>query len=226
MNESDNGRKIAAITLIGLGALFLLGQVFNFSFFGALWPLIVVLPGLAFLYGAWRGDKNAAGMAVPGAIITGLGGILFYQNITNHWESWAYAWTLFPVFLGLGLTFAGRRNGDQNAYRTGQGFVRWGSIAFLIGASFFELLIFNRGGVFGTLALPLLLIGLGVLLLFRRGEPSAFEKVKRDPTVLVGPRNTNARSNGQSPSASDELRRQIDAALSEDEPGDDKPKNS
>jgi hypothetical protein len=51
------------------------------------------------------------------------------------------------------------------------------------------------------------------------------EKSKRGPTVLVGPRDVNLRSNGQSPSASDELRRQIDAALSEDEPGDDKPKN-
>src|SRR5687767_10207750 len=99
MIQQDRGRTITAVGLIGLGILFLLGQVFGFSLFSVLWPFFVILPGAAFLYGAFTGGKNAAGLAVPGSVITGTGLILLYQSLTNHWESWAYAWTLYPVFV-------------------------------------------------------------------------------------------------------------------------------
>ena len=108
MNE-----KVGAAALIGLGVLFLLGQMFSMDIFGLGWPLFVMLPGLAFLFFAIRGDANAAPLAVPGAIVTGTGAILFYQNFTGHWESWAYAWALYPVFLGLALTFMGERTRNQ-----------------------------------------------------------------------------------------------------------------
>src|SRR5215813_518898 len=112
----ERGRAIGAVTLIGLGLLFLLGQILNVSIFSFLWPFFVIIPGAAFLYFAITGGKNTAGLAVPGTVVTGTGLILLYQSLTNHWESWAYAWTLYPVFVGLALTFMGRRMGDSGTY--------------------------------------------------------------------------------------------------------------
>lgn len=212
--QQDRGRAITAVGLIGLGILFLLGQVFGFSLFSVLWPFFVILPGAAFLYAALRGGKQAAGLAVPGSVITGTGLILLYQSITNHWASWAYAWTLYPVFVGLALSFMSERTGDENLGKVGRGLVRWGGIAFLGAAAFFELVLFGGGGVFGGLAAPLLLIGIGALMLLGKGLGGG-RKSKND-TISY------SRSKAKytfSAAVNDDLQRKIDAALAEaDEP--------
>jgi hypothetical protein len=50
---------------------------------------------------------GAPGMAIPAAIVAGIGGILYYQDLTGDWESWAYMWTLIPGFVGVGTVLAG-----------------------------------------------------------------------------------------------------------------------
>jgi hypothetical protein len=213
MNQSnrDVGRTLPAVILISLGVLFLFGQIFSFNFFGTVWPFLVVIPGLAFLYFAISGGRGTVGLAVPGAIITGTGAILFYQNITNHWESWAYVWTLYPVFVGMALTYIGQRTENPDAHRAGQGLVRWGLIAFVGAWAFFELIIFNGGGALGNFLLPALLIGVGVWLLFRRNTPSRRKVYTVD--VPAKPKNTNGHY------TNDDLQAKIDAALAEpDEP--------
>jgi len=65
----------------------------------AQWPLIVVGLGLL-TFGAGLGNKDRR--LVSGAIMTGIGGILFYQNQTGDWKSWAYLWALIPGFAGIG----------------------------------------------------------------------------------------------------------------------------
>ncbi len=155
---------IAAYLLIGLGAFFLIAPSLGFSFFGTLWPFLIILPGAGFLYAAHNGGKNASGLAIPGAVVTGTGAILFYQNITGHWASWAYAWTLYPVFLGLALKYMGQRTGSENEIKAGDGFVRYGLMAFVIFALIFEVLIFNGGRL-----LPFLLIGAGLFMVWRGG---------------------------------------------------------
>jgi hypothetical protein len=218
-SQQDIGRRIGAVVLIGLGLLFLLGQTLRFDIFGFGWPFFVILPGLAFLYFAVRGDANAAPLAVPGAIVTGTGAILFYQNITGHWESWAYAWSLYPVFLGLALTFIGERARNPNTANVGRGFVRWGSIAFVALWAIFELAIFASNRAFGNYLLPLVLIGVGVWLLMRGSlRGGGLEKPKRDDSVFTGPRVVVSKpKNGYSPTASEKLRQEIDAALAEDD---------
>jgi hypothetical protein len=229
MNQTqpDGGRRIGAYVLIAFGLFFLLAQVFDFSIFVALWPLLVILPGVPFLYAAYNGGKGQAGLIVPGSIISGTGLILLYQNITGHWESWAYAWLLYPVFLGLALQFMGRRTGDQGTYDTGSGFVRYGGTAFLVGAAIFELMIFG-GGFLGGLALPALLICLGAFMLFRnRPSVSRSVKVKNDD-LFTGARvvSVGSRNNGYSPALDPDLQRKIDAALAEEDDADEeKPKN-
>jgi hypothetical protein len=229
--QQDRGRAIAAISLIGLGGLFLLDQLFNISIFSILWPFFVIVPGAAFLYFALTGGKNTVGLSVPGSVVTGTGLILLYQSLTGHWESWAYAWTLYPVFVGLALTFMGNRTGDQNVHNTGRGLVRWGGVAFIVAAALFELLIFNGGGFLGSLALPILLVGLGAWMLFGKGIRGSgirnFGKPKNDEFVFNGPRVVTTRPRyGSSSVINEDLQRKIDAALAEDDEPEVKPKDT
>lgn len=226
---AQSGRNtVGAVVLIGLGVLFLIGQTFGinlWSIFNVSWPVFVLVPGVIFLALALMGDRKMSGFIFPGTIVTGTGLILWYQNMTGNWESWAYIWTLYPVFVGLGLMYTGHRTGNERAVHTGRSAVTFGVVAFLVGAAFFELLIF--GGNIGVVrwALPLGLIGLGAFLLVSGRVPALTTGSKRkNEPVFTGARDvsTKARSNGRL-SPSDELQRQIDEALAEDDPRDPKP---
>ena len=205
--EQNAGRNTAAIILIGLGVVFLLGQIFDFTLMGAFWPLLVMLPGLPFLYFAYRGSAKTAGLAVPGAMITGTGAILFYQNLTGHWESWAYIWTLYPVFLGMALVLIGRRTDNRSTFEVGNGFVKWGSIGFIGLWILFEFFLFGGQSALMNILLPLALIGAGALLLLRSRTP--------EHATMEKPKTDGKARNGCRKSYSEDLQDQIDAALAE-----------
>ena len=202
------GRNTAALSLIGLGVLFFLAQITGFGFLGMLWPFFVIVPGAIFLYFAITGDASKAGLAVPGAMITGTGAILFYQNLTDHWASWAYIWALYPVFLGLALVFVGRRTGNKRTLHTGDGFVKWGLLAFIGLWALFELFIFGGNSQIITVLVPLALIGAGIVLLTRNRSGH-----KPKSPLAEKPKNVN----GHRESHSERLQKQIDSALAEDD---------
>lgn len=160
-NNQISGRVIAGAILIGLGTIFLISSLLPGFSFWSLWPFFIIVPGGLMLLPALRGDRQTAGLAVPGTIITGTGVILLYQNITGHWGSWLYVWTLYPAFLGFGLWLTGRNNNDPEAKRTGKKFMTGGIGAFILLALLFGLC---SGGFSWW---PLLLIGLGAWLLLR-----------------------------------------------------------
>ena len=205
---TNTGRTTTAMIFIGVGVAFLLAQFVGGSFLSLLWPLFILVPGVAFLFFATQGEGKQVGLAVPGAMITGTGAILFYQNLTNHWGSWAYVWALYPVFLGLALVFIGRRTGNENALHTGDGFVKWGLIGFIGLWAFFELLIFGGNNFLVTTVVPLALIGAGVFMLMRGRKR---EKMKF--TYSDKPKSTN----GHRKTYSENLQDKIDAALAEDD---------
>lgn len=204
MTGNINNRNAMGIGLIGLGVLFLFAQITGFSFFGLLWPLFVLLPGAAMLYAAYNGDRNTDGLAVPGAIITGTGAILFYQNLTGHWSSWAYIWALYPAFVGAALVFIGRRHGNESTERTGDGLVKWGLIAFVGLWALFELFIFGGNSWLVSTILPLALIGVGIYLLVRNNS--------KDKYKVAYSRSGNGHRKNE-----DSLQDKIDAALAEDD---------
>lgn len=120
------------------------------------WPLIIVGIGALFLMGALLGTPP---LAVPGATVTGIGLLLSYQNTTGNWESWAFAWTLIPGFVGLGvMLMAALDPGKRGQIRDGARLVLISLILFAIVGGLF--------GVFGQFW-PILLILGGILLLFR-----------------------------------------------------------
>ena len=190
MMAQTQRNTFGAVLLIGLGILFLIGQIFNINLWemvGFSWPALVLIPGVIFLALAFTGDRKVAGFAFPGTIITGTGAILWYQNVTDNWQSWAYVWTLYPAFAGLAMMFVGLRNADKKAYGVGRAMVNYSLIAFLAFAAFFELFIFHANGALTGWLLPLALIVVGgyMLLSGRSGLP---QKRKFEASSFSSPR--------------------------------------
>jgi len=140
------------------------------------WPWWVIGVGLLFLLMAVV--LRAPGMVVPAAIIAGIGGILYYQNATGDWESWAYAWALIPGFAGVGVILMGLFEGRfLHGLKEG------------INAVLFSLFMF---GVFGSFLggpailsqlWPVLLIGLGLWILLtgmRRPQKTVVEEAPKE----------------------------------------------
>lgn len=122
------------------------------------WPLAVIGAGLLLLLLAIL--AGAPGLAVPASIVTGIGGLLWWQNATDNWGSWAYAWTLIPGFVGIGIILTALLEGRSN-FREGMGMILTSLVLFVIFGTFL-------GGIplFGQFW-PVLLILVGVWLLVR-----------------------------------------------------------
>ncbi|MDQ3396862.1 MAG: hypothetical protein M3511_03680 [Deinococcota bacterium] len=173
--------------LIVLGAAFLLAQLTGLDIGRYGWPLFVILPGLALFAGMVMGGKAAAPLAIPASIVTTVGLILFYQNVTGRFETWAYAWALiFPTAIGLGTLIQGWWSADARLEERGRQLGTLGLTVFFGFAFFFEIILnFSgmAGGALSRFAGPVLLIAGGVLLLMRRNpqEPEAAEGFAAEP---------------------------------------------
>ena len=163
-NRSNIGALIGGAVLIAFGVLSLAGQVFKFLNWGFVWPFIVIGVGALFFVAMFAGGKQIAGFAIPGSIIGGVGLILLFQNITHHWESMSYFWTLIIMFVGVGIYIMGMYGGDANHKQSGLRVMKIGLILFIIFGAFFEM-IFSS---FGNIIFPVLLIILGAYLVLNR----------------------------------------------------------
>lgn len=108
--------------LVGIGILFLLGQIFHIKLGRFMWPFYIIIPGvLLFIFALTSPSRVGEPLAVLSSSITMVGLILLYQNITNHWASWAYAWTLItPTSIGLGQLIYGSTNDNEITIKTGK----------------------------------------------------------------------------------------------------------
>lgn len=164
MDESRKSSLVFGVLLVLVGAVFLIVQLvpglketINWA---SAWPLIIVGIGVAFLVGAVVG--GVPGLAVPAAIIGGIGGLLWYQNATDSWDTWSYAWALIPGFVGVGIILSGILSGNIREALTGGGWLILISLVmFFIFGSF--LGGFEQFGAYW----PVLLIVLGVMILLR-----------------------------------------------------------
>ena len=162
------GSLIGGAILIGLGLLALVSEIFGrLDFWGTFWPFIIIGVGGLFFAGMFLGGKSAAPLAIPGTIIASIGLMLFVQNLTGHFESWAYGWTVIVFSVGLGIFIMGLWSGDTSQRRGGTGVMRVGAILFIIFGVFFEGLIFRSFG-FSNFIVPVALILLGLYLVIKR----------------------------------------------------------
>ena len=163
--------------LIVLGLVFFASQQLNIDIGEATWPFYVILPGIA-LATLGLTQRRGSGLTIAGSVVTMVGLVLLYQNATNHWESWAYAWALVgPGGSGIGMLLYGTRSGNPKMARDGFWAILTALGLFAVGLVFFEGVL----GISGERlplpqwVLPVSVIAIGVLLLLRgltyRGRP-------------------------------------------------------
>jgi len=160
MDSRRRSSLAAGLVLILLGAWFLASQWVPALRIWVSWPLIIVGVGaLLLIIGLATG---VPAMAVPACIVGGIGGLLYWQNSTGNWESWTYAWTLIPGFVGVGTILSGLLGGEtRQSVRGGLWLVAISLAMFAFFGSFLGGL--NLLGPYW----PALLILLGLLLLVR-----------------------------------------------------------
>jgi len=173
MRRNQSARIVGGILVILLGLYLLLIQFYpDLKIFESFtWPMLMIGGGILMLFLGLLGGNP--GMAVPAAVVSGIGLILYYQNETGDWASWSYMWALIPGFAGVGGIVAGLL-GDRprKSILDGITLIIISGIMFLIFGSFF-----------GGLDLlgdywPVLLILLGFWILisyFLRGKRSKSE---------------------------------------------------
>ncbi|MEA3349907.1 MAG: hypothetical protein U9Q82_04725 [Chloroflexota bacterium] len=160
MNRKTRSNLTFGILLILVGGWFLAVQMvpgLNWFWKILSWPMIIIGVGVfLLLLGLMLGE---AGMAIPACIVGGIGGLLYWQNATGNWESWSYAWSLIPGFVGVGLMLASiLGEGGRDSFRVGA----W--------MAFISLIVFSIFGAFYGIAVlhtywPVLLIAFGVWIL-------------------------------------------------------------
>lgn len=178
MNRSTRSQLGLGLILILLGAWFLATRLvpdlgrWAAQFTGGSWP-VVIAGGIILLIGILVGSP---GLAVPAAIVAGIGGILVYVDQYGDPGDWAFLWTLIPGFVGIGQILEGLLSGN---FRRG---LRHGSDALI--ASLFLFLIFTaifgRWDLLSGYAPAVLMIVFGLVLLVRglmrgRREPDSGE---------------------------------------------------
>jgi hypothetical protein len=160
--------------LILIGFLLFVMQILNIhiAIGSAFWPFFVIVPGvLLFSTSLTNSGKEGERLAILGSIVTMVGLLLLYQNSTDHWENWAYTWALImPTAVGVGQLLYGSLKHQQELVKGGARLMIIGSVIFLVGFFFFEVVIgiggfgFYRFGL-ARFSWPILLIGVGGLVI-------------------------------------------------------------
>jgi hypothetical protein len=157
------------IVFVVVGLFFLLVRLANVDLGAYGWPLFIVIPGLTLLIVGFV--SLGTGAAIPGGILTMVGLVLAYQNSSGNWASWVYVWPLVaPGGVGVGLFLQGMRDRNQGLIKQGRSLIVIAFLIFMIGFVFFESILHLTGtdyGLFGKVALPGLLVVIGVALLVR-----------------------------------------------------------
>lgn len=132
---------LMGIGMIAIGIAFLVLQQLELDIGEQGWPLFVIAPGIA-LITLGLTLPQGSGLVVGGTVTTIIGLILLYQNSTDHWESWAYAWALAaPTGPGLALILYGALRGQPRLVSQGMWPVGIGLALFGAGFVFFEQLV-------------------------------------------------------------------------------------
>lgn len=162
MNRQGRTQFVLGLVLILLGAWFLADR--SLPAFHDLvgrymeWPFSLVSIGVGLLLlGLVLG---APGMAVPAAIVAGIGGIFYYFDRVGDYSDW-YMWLLVPGFVGVGSVLAGLLGENtRHNVRRGLNLMVISAVLFLVFSS--VLGGWDRMGSYGP-AILIILLGLWLL---------------------------------------------------------------
>jgi len=165
--QAPPGAVLGAV-LIFIGLAFLAVRYLDVFQGADVWPLFIIGPGVALLVlGLFLPNL---GMLVGGSVVSTVGLVLAWQNMTGRWESWAYAWALVgPTASGVGSFLGGLRTGNPRLRDAGMWQIAVGLALFAGFYLFFEQVIGLSGDPLPLpeWVMPAALIGIGVLILLR-----------------------------------------------------------
>lgn len=166
-NQLSTSPMAIGIFLIGLGVILILFNVLDINYGQFAWPFFIIVPGiLIFAVALFVEESLGRVLIIPGSLIAITGIILLYQNTSNHWESWSYAWALVaPAGIGVGFFIFGSIKRQTDMVKSGTQMLIIGLVLFVVGFVFFELVIGISGFGLGSYGWPLVIIGLGILLI-------------------------------------------------------------
>lgn len=162
MRKRGRTQLALGILLILLGAWFIAQRTFpdlaSFAERFSDWPFTVIGVGiLLFLLALIIGEP---GLAVPAAIVSGIGGLFYYFEYIGEWSDW-YMWMLVPGFAGLGTVLLGLL-GENTRHNIKQGLntMVFSAVLFLVFSAFF-----GGWSLLGNYGPAILLILLGIWVL-------------------------------------------------------------
>lgn len=210
----SRGAAVLGVALIVLGLIFFAGQALNMDIGEVAWPFYVIAPGVA-LATLGLTQRRGSGLTIAGSIVTMVGLVLLYQNATDRFESWAYAWALVgPGGSGIGMLLYGTRSGDRKMARDGFMTILAALGLFAVGLVFFEGVIGISGDrlPLPSWVLPVAVIVIGVLVLLRGltfsdrsgpawGSDASGAPVPSSPPEGDGPPEAEAAASAEEPRA-------------------------
>src|SRR5207248_1416685 len=106
LEQPRSAVPLGAIILIGLGVLFLFGNVWNWDWIGKFWPLILIGFGLR-LFFRRQGSRNrcncvrcTASCSMGAAVLTTLGLLFLLQNLSYRFD-FGRTWPLLLIVIGI-----------------------------------------------------------------------------------------------------------------------------
>ena len=151
---------IFGIALVAIGAISLLGNTLLALQAWRLWPVTVIIAGIALTIPGFFGLKRRGfgSFFIPGIPVLTTGGILLFASLFDRWNVWELAWPLEVLGLAVGFALAAI-------------FMRVAGLAIpamIIGVNGLMLAFCNLTGLWGSWAIlwPIepLSIGLGLLI--------------------------------------------------------------
>ncbi len=173
MTRQRRSDLIFGILLLLLGGWFLAAQFNLLPGLNELidvqfqWPWIVIGVGVFLFLLALI--TRTPGLSVPACIVGGIGGILYWTNLTGNWGDWSYLWTLIPGFVGIGILLSTLLGGeDKKGYREGFRIILTSAILFVI----FLMLFSGRGEFIKYWPVLVILAGIWIIIqtLFRKSR--------------------------------------------------------
>jgi len=167
--QHERNTRALGLLLLGVGAWILIARFIHIDLGSWLWPFwVIVTGGLTMALGFRDTHRSNEGLVIFGSIVAVTGIILFVQNVTGQWQSWAYAWALlFPGSIGLGQYLWGKRTGNTAAVRSAEKTLRIAVMLFIAFGIFFEVVLGIGGfrlGAAGRIVVPVLLIAAGAAI--------------------------------------------------------------
>ncbi|WP_449600507.1 hypothetical protein [Paenibacillus sp. Marseille-Q9583] len=158
--SSKNDMRLG-VFIVAAGVLILFGKLGVFGFLGrALWPLVILLPGLV-LHMLFFSRRASATVLIPAGILT-VYGLLF--GLCNIW-GWGLMKYLWPVLL-LGIA-VGLYEYSINSPRRSGGL---SAIAVILGVLSIALCIFSLMGTGVIYLIGIVFIAAGIWLITGRGR--------------------------------------------------------